>query len=112
MDKDNLNPTPSENENWLDEILGAGETVKELGPDELAVQAAGLTHPDDMELEKILAEDWDSVPTMEEAAQPEAEEKPQNVSAEETQFFAPLGIPRIIPFVTKNVVVISSSSNI
>lgn len=96
MDKDNLNPTPSENENWLDEILGAGETVKELGPDELAVQAAGLTHPDDMELEKILAEDWDSVPTMEEAAQPEAEEKPQNVSAEETQFFAPLQETQVV----------------
>ena len=34
----------------------------ELGPDELAVHTAGLTHPDDLELEKILAEDWDSVP--------------------------------------------------
>ncbi|WP_428048299.1 hypothetical protein, partial [Candidatus Proelusimicrobium excrementi] len=48
------------NENWLDNILGTQDTAKELGPDELAVQAAGLTHPDVLELEKILSEDWDS----------------------------------------------------
>lgn len=97
MDKDNLNPTPSENENWLDEILGTGESVKELGPDELAVQAAGLTHPDDMELEKILSEDWDSVPSIEEAAQPEPQEESQPVTAEETQFFAPIEETQVVP---------------
>ena len=56
------NNLPEENENWLDNILGTQDTAKELGPDELAVQAAGLTHPDDLELEKILSEDWDSIP--------------------------------------------------
>ena len=56
------NSLPEENENWLDNILGTQDTAKELGPDELAVQAAGLTHPDDLELEKILSEDWDSIP--------------------------------------------------
>lgn len=35
---------------------------KEIGPDELAVHTAGLTHPNDVELENILAEDWDQVP--------------------------------------------------
>ena len=35
---------------------------QEIGPDELAVHTAGLTHPNDVELESILAEDWDSVP--------------------------------------------------
>lgn len=96
MDKDNLNPTPSENENWLDEILGTGANVKELGPDELAVQAAGLTHPDDMELEKILSEDWDSVPSIEEATQPEPKEEFQPVTAEETQFFAPIEETQVV----------------
>ncbi len=55
----------SDNENWLDELLGTAHTARELGPDELAVHAAGLTHPDDLELEKILSEDWDSVPDLE-----------------------------------------------
>ena len=96
MDKDNLNPTPSENENWLDEILGTGANVKELGPDELAVQAAGLTHPDDMELEKILSEDWASVPSIEEATQPEPKEEFQPVTAEETQFFAPIEETQVV----------------
>ncbi len=53
------------NDNWLDEILGTSDTAKELGPDELAIQAAGLTHPNDAELEKILSEDWENVPDLE-----------------------------------------------
>ncbi len=61
------------NDNWLDALLGTSETAKELGPDELAVQAAGLTHPDDLELEKILSEDWDSVPDLEPDAPAQAE---------------------------------------
>ena len=36
--------------------------AEEIGADELAVHTAGLTHPDDVELESILSEDWDSVP--------------------------------------------------
>lgn len=51
---------------WLDEILGTKSTPKELGPDELAVAAAGLTHPDDAELERIIqetmAENWGDEP--------------------------------------------------
>ncbi len=58
------------NDNWLDDLLGTSQTAKELGPDELAVQAAGLTHPDDLELEKILSEDWNSVPDLEPAQAP------------------------------------------
>lgn len=59
MDKQN---NDSLNENWLDEILGKQSTAREIGLDEAAVAAAGLTHPDDMELERIvqetLAENW------------------------------------------------------
>lgn len=43
-------------EGWLDDILGAPTPESELGPDEHAVASAGLIHPDDMELEQILAE--------------------------------------------------------
>ncbi len=65
MDNEQKNTNlPDNNENWLDDILGTAGTAQELGPDELAVQAAGLTHPDDIELEKILSEDWDSVPDL------------------------------------------------
>lgn len=64
MDNEQNKAGLPENENWLDEILGEASTPKELGPDELAVQAAGLTHPNDLELEQILAEDWDSVPDL------------------------------------------------
>lgn len=67
---DNKNLDLPGNDDWLDDILGSANTAKELGPDELAVQAAGLTHPDDLELEKILSEDWDSVPDLEETAAP------------------------------------------
>jgi len=62
MDNQRKDSQTPENENWLDDILGKHNVPKELGPDELAVAAAGLTHPDDMELEKIvqetLAEEW------------------------------------------------------
>ena len=64
MENNQNNPTTPKDDNWLDEALGTTDTPKELGPDELAVQAAGLTHPDDLELEQILSEDWDSVPDL------------------------------------------------
>lgn len=50
------------NDNWLDDILGQPEEGKEITADEQAVSAAGLTHPDDLELERIvqetIAENW------------------------------------------------------
>ena len=51
----------------FEELLQDPELNQEIGPDELAVQTAGLTHPDDLALEQILSEDWDSVPDHEEA---------------------------------------------
>ena len=56
-------------------------TLEGLGPDEDAVYSAGLTHPDDLELEKILAENWDDEPVVEEKVQP---------AQEDTQFFQPV----------------------
>lgn len=52
--------------NDLQDVLQDPELGQEIGADELAVHAAGLTHPNDVELENILAEDWDSVPDHEE----------------------------------------------
>lgn len=49
----------------FDAVLTDPQLGQEIGPDELAVHTAGLTHPEDLELEQILAEDWDSVPDQE-----------------------------------------------
>ena len=50
------------NDNWLDDILGQPEKAEEITADEHAVASAGLTHPDDLELERIvqetIAENW------------------------------------------------------
>ncbi len=55
-------PNPSgQDDNWLDEYFDAPEMGGEIGPDEQAVSAAGLTDPADMELEKILKEVADEV---------------------------------------------------
>ena len=96
MDNENRKIDPTENDAWLDEILGISHTARELGPDELAVQAAGLTHPDDMELEKILSEDWDNVPDLEPEAAQEPAEKPQDVLTDETQFYVPLTQTQVV----------------
>ena len=59
---DNKQPDRSMGDTWLDNILGPQDPVQEIGPDELAVQSAGLIHPADVELEKIVSEtkesDW------------------------------------------------------
>ena len=63
--------TKKHNEDF-ENVLQDPELSPELGPDEMAVHTAGLTHPDDLALERILAEDWDSVPDhQEEAMTPE-----------------------------------------
>ena len=49
------NELPQDQE-WLDEILSNPVESGELGPDEEAVSLAGLIHPDDLELELIIAE--------------------------------------------------------
>lgn len=63
----------SKNQNEaFEHVLQDPDLAVELGPDEMAVHNAGLTHPNDLELERILAEDWDSVPDHpEEALTPE-----------------------------------------
>ena len=41
---------------WLDKILQKHDITNEIGPDEQAVSSAGLMHPDDMELARIVQE--------------------------------------------------------
>lgn len=80
-----------EEEDWLNALLGASEVNAEIGPDEHAVSSAGLTHPDDLELEKILAENWDAVPDLEEVSEdvpvpqptPQPVKTPEEISLEE-----------------------------
>ena len=83
MDKQN----DTSQDNWLDEILGKQESSQELGPDENAVFSAGLTHPDDLELERIvqetLAENWGDDTTQ------ETQPKPAEDDRDSTRFFKP-----------------------
>ena len=71
------------NENWLDDILGQQQKGKEITEDEQAVASAGLTHPDDLELERIvqetIAQNW-GVEFSQEAASDDPDA---------TQFFTP-----------------------
>ncbi len=52
---ENEHNTP-ENEQWLDELLPSPELGEELGPDESAVQSAGLSHPVDHDVDAIIRE--------------------------------------------------------
>ena len=81
---------------WLDEILAKLDIpdFDSLGADEQAASSAGLTHPDDMELEQIvqetLSENWDGeemqIPVQEEAfPQEEVLELPLDTFEETTQ---------------------------
>lgn len=56
----------AENMAWLNDLLNNPKPAQEIGADEQAVESAGLTDPQDAELEKILAEDWSKIPDLEE----------------------------------------------
>ena len=54
---DNKHKDPSSLvDGWLDKILEKHDITNEIGPDEQAVSSAGLMHPDDMELARIVQE--------------------------------------------------------
>ena len=58
MENKQDNPQSSDTKKWVDGLLNETPPTEEIGADEEAVMQAGLTHPDDAELEKILSEDW------------------------------------------------------
>lgn len=80
---DNLS---AENKKWLDELLYGEKAPKEMGANQLAAQQASSIDPRDAELEKILAEDWSSVPDQEESVIAEApvlaDPEPEEIPAE------------------------------
>lgn len=83
-------------DNWVDEILGAPEVRDEISADEHAVHSAGLIHPDDMELEMILAEHRDNAvdeTLYQEDTFFQAPLANQADSLEDTQYFQPGMIP-------------------
>lgn len=92
MENQNNNPQQPQDENWLDEILGSQELTEELGPDEQAIAAAGLTDPAEVELERILQE----AKAGEFENQPLPEALPQQ-DTEATQFFVPPEVCEPLP---------------
>lgn len=53
MEKEHIDPQDNQ---WVDEILGTNAPNEEIGVDEQAIASAPLTHPNDVELEKIMSE--------------------------------------------------------
>lgn len=85
MENENKNSQQPLDEAWLDELLGIQQHAEELEADEQAISDAGLTKPEDLELERIvqetLAENWSAEPT----AEPITEEE-----TGKTQMFKPV----------------------
>lgn len=95
---------------WELEVSEEPQEDEEIGVDPMAVAAAGLVAPEDRELEKIMAQDWDAttiLPKTEEEEVPEeelSEEEYQEELPENTQKRRPkmkkgyglLGIPHVL----------------
>lgn len=86
MENKKDNPQSYDTKKWVDGLLNDTPSSDEIGVDEDAVLMAGLTHPDDAELEKILSEDWlqeelSEIPT-EEAEETEALTEPEQPKEE------------------------------
>ena len=78
------------NDQWLDDILGKRNTAREISMDEAALQAAGLTHPDEADLERIvqetIAETWGETESTPEATPaPARESEPVEEEEEEPE---------------------------
>lgn len=93
------------NDNWMDDILGPQTPAPQQGPDEEALRSAGLIHPDDWELEQILAEDWTSEPDNapeeagpeeEPAAQPVPQKPAEKAAPKKHKLFDFQGIPHLL----------------
>lgn len=50
------NPVQPDDNSWMDDILDAPELGAEISADELAMQQAGLSHPSDLEIDRIIQE--------------------------------------------------------
>ena len=81
MDNRDLNKPEFQNDDWFDQFLAKPTSVPEIEPDQQAIKAAGLRHPDDLDLENILAEDWNE-PIPEETIPEEILSEPVPVTQE------------------------------
>lgn len=50
------NPVQPDDSSWLDEFFSSPELAEEIAADELAMHEAGLSHPSDMEVDRIIQE--------------------------------------------------------
>lgn len=80
MDENKL-PQEQSGDRWLDDLLPSPEIKDEIGVDEHAVSSAGLTHPSDLELEKIMQEVLSEVQAEKDAAQNAVPARPEPVPA-------------------------------
>ena len=64
---ENKQPDRPFDDQWLEEFLAAPELGSEIQADEQAIAGAGLTHPNDLELEKIMQEVLNEVRAEEDA---------------------------------------------
>ncbi len=71
-------------DDWLDQLFGSTGPIPEIEADEQAMSSVGLTHPDDLELENILAENWDAPQAEAPAAQEPAPAEPAPQEEEDT----------------------------
>lgn len=98
MDNRNTNQPDANNEQWLDEKLGEAFPTQEIILDESAISAAGLRHPDKLNIENILVENWDEESSSEETtSEPAPFEEPvveEIVPAEETETPVPVATGR------------------
>ena len=83
-------PEDLEADQWLDDLLTDPNPAQEIGADEQAVSAAGLTHPSDLELERIMqearTESWDADDLVQEAELPVPEFEPVSQLEEQETF--------------------------
>ncbi len=95
MDKEHKNPEVLENDDWLDALLGESHMTQELNADESAMAEAGLTHPDDAEVERIvqetLAQIWEENHIQDSFADEPEQASPEGIEA--TQMFQPGTLP-------------------
>lgn len=105
-----------QNEEWLDDVLGAAAPESQIGPDESAVASAGLIHPDDMELEMIMAEHRaeditevieaavaEQIGLADAAAEEPLQEPVSDVMNDETQFFTPQNVEEYVQPETEDI---------
>lgn len=76
-------------ENWLENLLAKPAAAEEIGADEQAVSSAGLTHPNDLELEQIMAEILQENEEEKEVAAPQPKEAVLPAASDATQQFTP-----------------------